>query len=322
MKECILVCTYRRPELLKCCLERITDHYGYSDDLFVFADRGEVDQQLQDICAGECAKLIAQPIHKFYGNSYSAGEALRFAYNSGYELIHVIEDDVLIKPGFFDWTRQVHEDWDDIFCSCGWVFNREMPLVEETYFALWIYIPQFSIRRDKLELVLPHLNPIYYSDLQKYVYENFKDNPIKNLHPHTIQHFEIDGLLQRIMMRHKMQVAWNGIAKVKHVGAFGYNAGWDSKEVFFDGCNSFSERVARVEEFAADPYWRMQYFAKNVVEREEGRELAARTFRYKMLVGDEWESEFTSDLLPHQLRTLRNVNSVPVTSDTRFVISS
>jgi len=313
MRECCVVCTYRRTEMLHCCLRRLRGQDG-DIKIFVFSDRGEFSKQLEWICTEFEAKLIVQPDHDWFGNSYSAGEALRFVYNSGFDLIHVVEDDTFVKSGFFDWTRQVHEDFDNIFCSCAWVFNRYAPIEEGTYFAPWIYIPQFSIKRQMLELVLPHLGPIYYRSMRKYVIRNFKGNPIHLIHPHATYHCEIDGMLQHILLQHKLQVTWNGIAKVAHLGYAGYNrGGYQAYEEFFKGEKDFRKRVDMIEELAADPYWRTEIFGKEIVDRELGYELPERRFRYRMTVGP-YESEFDSSLLPHQLP--RVINSVPRTAET------
>lgn len=316
MEECVIVPTYKRDELLFGCLL----HIRYNDPripIFVFTDRETGSRTLIESCHEYNAKLIFQPKHSYYGNSFSAGEALRFAFNSGFELIHYIEDDAFIKEDFFPWTRDQHELWKDIFCTCGWVFNREAPLADETLFAPWIYIPQFSIRREKLLLVLPHLNPLYYGNMKKYIAANFKDNPIKDLHSDSIQHFEIDGLLQRIIMQHNLQVAWPGIGKIKHMGFGGYNQGWGNYEDFFAGCADFAQRVTRVGELSDDPYWRARFFGREIVEREDGQELPERLFRYKIKVG-EFESDYTSDLLKHQLP--RVINSVPLPKEAEIVL--
>jgi len=313
MREVIIVCTYKRNELLHGCLRRLRGQDG-DVPIIVFSDRGEVSKDLIDTCEKFEARLIVQPRHNFHGNSYSAGEALRFAWNCDYGMVHYVEDDVFVKPDFLRWAWGVHSDFDDIFCSCGWVFNHFMPIVDETYFAPWIYIPQFSITWERLGLVLPHLNPLYYGDMWKYIGDNFTDNPINAMHPQAINHFEIDGLLQRILMQNKMQVAWNSIAKVEHLGFGGYNrGGYETYESLFEGLSTFEERVARIEEFAADPWWRLQYFDRKIVEREVGREVGQRIFRYKVTQG-EWESEFVSDLLPHQLPKI--INSVHRTPET------
>src|ERR1700738_4711346 len=97
--EAIIVPTWKRPELLFCCLKRLREQDS-TIPIFVFSDRNETDAELKLITLGFSATLIVQPIHDYPGNSYSAGEALRFAYNSEFELIHYVEDDCFVKP---DW---------------------------------------------------------------------------------------------------------------------------------------------------------------------------------------------------------------------------
>jgi Glycosyl transferase family 2 len=307
MKECCVVPTYRRPELLHGCLRRLR---GQDADvpIFVFSDRGDASPELKTICQIFEATLILQAKHEHLGNSYNAGEALRFAYNAGYELITYCEDDAFAKPDLLAWTRATHEEWDDIFCTCGWVFNHHMPFSEDTYFAPWIYIPQFSIRREKVALVIPHLGPLYYSDMWKYVAENFPENPINKLYPDVV-HYEIDGLLQRIIMKEKLQVAWCATAKIAHVGIHGYNrGGFAEYEAFFDDCPTFASRVAKVECLARDPYWRASLMERSHVEREIGHELPPRLFRYRVKVPGGWESNFVSELsrnaLPHRINSV------------------
>jgi len=307
MREICIVPTYRRPELLHGCLRRLR---GQDADVLitVFSDRGDTNPELEKVCEEFEATLILQPKHDYLGNSFNAGEALRFAYNAGFELVHYVEDDAFAKPDLLAWTRAQHEEWDDIFCTCGWVFNHHMPFSEDTYFAPWIYIPQFSIRRGKLALVIPHLGPLYYSDMWKYVAENFPENPINKLYPDVV-HYEIDGLLQRIIMKEKLQVAWCATAKVLHVGAHGYNrGGFLEYESFFDDCPTFASRVAKVECLALDPYWRASLMERSHVEREIGHELPPRQFRYHVKVPGGWESDFVSELprtaLPRRINSM------------------
>ena len=319
MFEVVIVPTYKREELLHCCLRRVREQ-DERMPILVFSDRGEITPNLQGICYQFAADLIVQPTHEYYGNTFSAGEALRFAYLCGYEVIHYLEDDTFIRSGFFDWTRKVHSDFDNIFCSCGWTFNRFAPIVDETYFASWIYIPQFTITRKMLELALPHLNPLYYARMKKYISRNFAGNPLQSVHPQAIQHYELDGLLQRVMMESKLQVAWNSIAKVEHMGFAGYNrGGYLAYEDFFQGEKGFAKRVELVEDLVRDPYYRMHIFGREIVERELGYEVPERQFRYRMAIG-EYSSEFTSSLLPHQLP--KTINSVPRTPETEIVVAS
>jgi len=319
MKECCLVVTYQRPELLYCCLRRLSVQAG-DVPIFVFGDRGETNELLRNTCAEFRATLILHPYHDYHGNSYAAGEALRFAYNSGFDLTHYVEDDCFVKPDWLAWTRATHEEWDDIFCTCGWVFNHHMPFSEDTYFAPWIYIPQFSIRREKLALVMSHLGPLYYRDMWKYLAENFPENPINKLYPEVL-HIEIDGLLQRVLSaqyKKKMQVAWCATAKVQHLGFGGYNrGGFVQYESFFEDCPTFSSRVAKVECFALDPYWRASLMDRSHVEREIGHELPPRRFRYRVKLPGGWESDYISELTRTALP--RRINSATLPEDAQIL---
>jgi hypothetical protein len=317
MKEIVVVPTYRRPELLYCCLRRLRMQDA-EIPVFVFSDRGETNPELKATCEEFSAHLIVQSKHDYHGNSYNAGEALRFAFHSGFDLIHYVEDDVMAKADFLSWTRKQHDTFSDLFCSCAWVFNQHMPISEQVYFVPWVYIPQLSIRREKLALVVEHLNPFYYRDMWGYMKEYFPENPLNAMYPNVV-HYEIDGLIQRIIMKDRSQAAWDGIAHVAHMGFAGYNrGGMEAYEEMFDS-GSFVRRVARIEEFIADPYWRASIFGKEIVHREIGHELQKRTTKYRVTLPGGWESPFESDV---PLRMLKRVNSVPVTQDMQIVVAS
>jgi len=316
MRECIVIPTYRRTELLYCCLRRLRMQDS-TVPIFVFSDRGETSYDLEKTCAEFDVTLILQSKHGFHGNSYNSGEALKFAYNCGYEFVTYVEDDAFCKPDLLAWTREQHEMWSDIFCSCGWVFNHHLTIEEQIYFVPWIYIPQFSIRREKLKLIAEHLNPLYYQDMWAYIQKHFRENKLNALYPDVV-HYEIDGLIQRIIMEGTAQVVWNGIGKVEHMGMAGYNrGGYDRYNELFDS-PKFMERVKKIEDFAADPYWRMSIFGREIVEREIGHRLEKRMNRYRVTLPGGWESTFTSEL--GLLALPRRVNSVPVTPDMQLVV--
>lgn len=320
MKECVVVCTYLREPWLHCCLRRLREQ-DKAIDIFVFSDRGETSPELEETCKKFNAHLIVQPTHSFPGNSWNAGTAWRFAYNCGYELLHIVEDDTMAKPDLLSWSREMHEELGEsmgIFASCGWVFNHFMPFNDDNYICNWIYIPQFSITRKKLELVLPHLNYHYFSDMDKYLTENFPENALNKLYP-QISHSEVDGLCQRVLMENKSSCVWCATPKVIHASPIGYNRGWDTQEEFFAGCTAFDDKVARVEEFIRDPYWRSTLMEKSHVEREEGRKLDDRVFHYKVEF-DGWSTEFDSPLTKERLP--KKIHSVQIPKHARLVLSS
>jgi hypothetical protein len=224
VKECVLIPTYKRNEFLFCALRRIREQ-DKKLKVFVFSDRGEDNTELRVICDNFSAHVRIVPRHNYYGNSYCVMEAFRWAYDHGYELIHYSEDDAMQHPDCLSWHREVHEMFDDIFCSCGWVFNLHAPITNDLMFAPWYYAPNSAFKREKLGLIVKHANPLYYSDMQKYVLETF---PKSILHDRgrqrTTKFYEEDAVVQYVMEQDKSQAAWCASAKIDHVGVTGgYN---------------------------------------------------------------------------------------------------
>ena len=319
MNESVVLCCYKRYELLFCCLKRVRETEP-SIPILLFPDRGTwKDARLQDIAKRFDAKVIRVPEHSLHGNTYNAGEALRYAYNSGIELVHYLEEDALPKPDLFSWTRTQHEDFENIFCSAGWAFNLHSPIDSGDYFAPWIYIPQFSIKRDKLEMVVEHSGPSYYNDMQGHLSKHFKECKLNAMYPNVV-HTEIDRLLQRVITDSGLQVVWPSVAKVEHLGFGGYNrGGYERYEDVFKDIPDFAKRVELVESLVADEYWRASVFGREVVEREVGHAIAKREFIYRIKFG-EWESTFKSELTKAFLP--KRLNSVTMPSDAEIMLSS
>jgi len=321
MKDVVVICTYKRNELLYCCLKRVREADAQVP-ILLFPDRGTwKDRELQSISTKFSAEIVHVPDHDHYGNSWNAGEALRYVYHAGFELVHYLEDDAFVKPDFFTWTRQGHENFNDIFCSAGWVFNLHSPLDSGDYFVPWLYIPQFSIKRDKLALIYEHLGPKYYTEMQGYIEKHFKGNVLNKMYT-DILHFEIDGLIQRIIFEDRSQVLWPSIAKVEHMGFGGYNrGGYERYEEFFSdfSANTLTARVEAIESVFEDVHWRANVFGKSIIEREIGAEIVKREFVYRIELPGGWTSEYKSDLRRALLP--RRINSVNVPHNAEIVLA-
>lgn len=312
--ECVIVPTYKRNHFLWACLRRIRVQ-DQDVPIIVFSDRGEDNEELRHVCKTFEADLKIMPIHDYYGNSFCVMEALRWAYEEEMwggrwlNLIHVCEDDFMQTQDCLAWHRKVNDLFSDLFCSCGWVFNRQAPISDDLAFAPWFYAPNYAITREKLAQVVKHANPLYYNDMAKYVLKVFPDSILhaKGMQENT-QFWEQDALFQYCIEADKSQVAWNGIAKGSHVGASGYNRPTGPK---FEG--SLQERVAQVEGLIEDHYWRAELFTREVVEREIGHPLRKREFKYRVTVPGGWSSEFVSELSKDRLP--KRINSVPLGAD-------
>jgi hypothetical protein len=321
VREVILIPQFGRHELLFCCLKRVRS-IEPKIEIHLFPDRATFHDPLIQTMAREFqvhAHFV--PDHDFYGNTSNVLNAYLFAFNAGYDRVFYLESDVMPHVDFFSWHREQQEEFPDIFASMAWIFNRHAPIVDDLLFQNWLYSIGLCISRKKLSLVVEHATPKYFGDMAGYIERTFPRSMFnKN---YDIGNFaEQDGLLQRIMERDKSQTVCPGIAKCSHVG-FTRSYGDDTQQDYerFLGLNGlrFDERVERVEEFIADPYWRAQVFGRAIVEREIGRELPKREFLYRITFG-EWETTFKSEMTRAFLP--RRLNSVNIPKDAELVIMS
>lgn len=315
--EACLVPVWKRPELLYCCLKRIR-LYQPGIPIYVFPDRGKPDAVTVDIADTFDASLIFVGDHNYYGNSYCTMEAYRFAYNIGAQRIYLVESDVMIHRDFFMWHRTVQEEYEGIFASMAWVFNRHAPISDDVMFQPWYYSIGTCFSREMLALVVEHACPKYYEDMAGYVRARFKDSPLND--PQNVAHYEQDGALQRVMDEHKLSTASAGIAKCSHMGfvrSYGdEGAALGYEELFRDTPNTFEARVERVEQLIADPYERIYYFGKEIVERELGRGIPERTFKYRVSLPNGFSTEFSSPLSKAKLPMM--IHSAPIPPDARI----
>jgi hypothetical protein len=319
MRECVLVPTYKRIELLFCCLKRIRE-FEPNIPIHLFPDRGTwKDAFIHRLHILFDAKIHIVADHDLYGNTYNLMEAYKWAWHAGYEYIYMIESDVMVHHDFFSWHRKMHEEYreEGLFASMGWIFNRHAPIAEGELFQPWYYSIGVCFHRAQLASVILHATPSYYCDMAGYVRTHFKDSPLND--PQNIAHFEQDGLVQRILDREKMQTVSPGIAKCSHMGfvrSYGDEGAGRGYEYLFDGRTDFMERVERIEQLIADPYERAAFFGKDIVSREIGREIPERIFHYRISLPGGWSTEFES---PLEIRKLpKRIASVEIPQDAKI----
>jgi hypothetical protein len=316
MNEVVIIPCYLRPELLYCCLKRIRESQPWIP-IHLFPDRGTwPDHHIQKMQLWFDAVIHIVADHDLYGNTYNTLEAFKWAWHAGYEYIYLVESDVVVHHDFFAWHRKMHEEYDEegLFASMAWIFNRHAPIVDGELFAHWYYSIGTCFHRDRLASVIQHATPSYYCDMAGYVRTRFKDSPLND--PQNIAHFEQDGLLQRILDQEKRQTVSPGIAKCSHMGfvrSYGDEGAGRGYEDLFDGRTDFMERVERIEQLIADPYERISYFSRDIVERELGRTIPERVFKYRLSLPGNWSTEFES---PLEIRKLpKRIASVDIPRD-------
>lgn len=309
MREVVVVPTFERNHYLACCLKRIREQ-DPNIDIMVSLDHGRGNGEFLGVLNRFKAPFRLTPPHDFHGNSFNALSALKWACNQGYELIHYCEDDTMMHPDCLAWHREVHEENPNIFASCGWVFNREAPILPDIAFAPWYYAPNACFKREKLELVVAHAKPEYFQDMRGYVLRTFPNSLLHNRgRQEDTAYYEQDAIVQYCLMEDKSQVVWRGTALVDHVGASGYNR---KKGPVFDG--TLDERITKVESLIADPHWRADLFGRSIVEREIGGTLPKREYHYRVTLPGGWLSKFVSELKLEQLPERINSVNLPVES--------
>lgn len=319
--EVVIVPTYTRPDLLRCCLKRIRD-LEPTIPISVFPDQGSSEDPDTRLALTPFLQTNIQvnyvPQHDYHGNTFNAMEAMRWAYNEGYDRIFYIEDDVMVHPDFFSWHREMQDDEDiELFASMGWVFNRFAPIAEGNMYQPWYYAIGTCFARKQLFKVVQHATPHYYADMQGYIEKKFPESNLNS--PYGIQHFEQDGLIQRVLDQDKSQTVSPGICRCSHMGLYGYNRGWNAHVELFTAASTFDQRIKMLEEFIADPYARALVFGRDIVEREIGHELPKREFHYTIRLPGGWESDFVSELEKRHLPP--RINSVPIPCEAEIVLA-
>src|ERR1700690_484205 len=321
MREIVLLPTYRRPEMLFYCLTLIR-HFEPKIQIAVFPDRGtrgeKEFQNVMDCFDREITVDMQVPEHDYYGNSMNTMEAFRWAFNSGFDRIFYVEDDVMIHADFFKWHRQIHEEYSEdmnLFASMAWVFNHYAPITQDVLIQPWYYSVGTCFARKKLELIVQHATPRYYKDTPGYIDKVFHGSALNS--PMNISHYEQDGLIQRVLDLDKSQTITSGMARCTHLGAFGYNKGWEKRSDFFGEAKTFEERVARISKLVGDPYWRAPLFGGDIVARASGKILPPRLHKYLLRVGP-FECDYESELEPEELP--KRLRSVPRTPEMEIMV--
>jgi hypothetical protein len=143
--------------------------------------------------------------HRYLGNSFNVLMAYKDAYQSKAQHVFLIEDDVVISPGFFAWHRAQH---DGHLLGCSIAIEKGPR--QGPYASLGV-----CFRREVLQVVVPHCNDAYFRSMEGYIRERFfsKGKPALD--------YEQDGLIARLLDGYK--VAWAQTPLAQHVGWYGYH---------------------------------------------------------------------------------------------------
>jgi hypothetical protein len=134
-------------------------------------------------------------------------QSIRDGYETGATHVFLIEEDIAVKPNFFDW----HLSQTDCLASCGRKDRRYYPLYGPLYTN-----PGACLRRELVAELLPHICDAYFLHPREYLDEHFE--------PWETQSVLDDGLVRRVIRKMGGRVVYPDTPVCAHQGFRAYNA--------------------------------------------------------------------------------------------------
>lgn len=242
MKGIVIIPCWQRPDFLLACLRYIQAAKGWEDYFYLFClDRGHSKEVLRIVNEFEGKKFIQPHVHRYNGNSYNVLEGFRWASewlkeNGG--ICHLIEEDIFIGPGFFDFHEKAWaEDPGAFFVSACYNQNHERTSEDteaiyrhQSYQSLGV-----SMKATSLDKFLPHANEKYYRSMGSYIRLHLKTRLGQSCH-------EQDGMIHRVILLENAYGVYPEVPRAFHAGFKGYNR----PGKVLDATLSISERADRL----------------------------------------------------------------------------
>ena len=234
--ETVIVTAHTRGDFLKACLLRLLAADDESLRYLVAVDRGYTPEVrtvaswfLRKVGTRRCTVVYRS--HQYRGNSYNVLASYREALvgtvpirnRPGPDLVHLVEEDILVGADYFDFHRRAHELVPDAF-SVSACRNQYYPVGTEpeaddtavyrhgSYQSIGV-----SFRPEPLRRGLAHAVPAFFRDQVGYCARNFPHTKINR------SHAEQDGLLHRVLEQEGASTVYAAVPRAYHVGFVGYH---------------------------------------------------------------------------------------------------
>jgi len=229
MSEIVLVPAWRRSEFLWAALTRIWTARDNEDivvrvclDRHYFPETEWAAKQFNSRVAENKLELRYSGQHRTRGNSYNVIESYKEAISDGFDLIHLVEEDVLVGYDYFDFHRRAHELEESFSVSA--CRNQQFPVGQDPKQddeAVYLHGSYQSIgvsfQRSVLEYSLAGIGSDYYNDMVGYCHRNFPNTAI------PAGHAEQDGLLHRQQEHLGIPTMYGAVPRAYHAGFVGYH---------------------------------------------------------------------------------------------------
>jgi hypothetical protein len=209
--------------MLHACLTRLAKAAaGYDVRVVVTLDRkGTLEcRQVAESFSTSFSEIFLRVMHhhQFHGNSYNVLSGLKDALSIEADLIHVVEDDIMVSLGYFAYHEAAHAAAPDAFSVSA---CRNQNLTGEPPAAAYRH-PSYqslgvSFRPAVARKAVEHNKPVYYGDMVGYCRRTFPGSQIPP------GHAEQDGLFNRIRERERGVTVYPAQPRAFHAGFYGYN---------------------------------------------------------------------------------------------------
>lgn len=229
--EMVVVPLHRRPGFALACLTRL--YYSAAKDKslnFHIAIDANPDPEVQRVAhqfrehVGDHRVRVVQRSRTFRGNSYNVLTSYAEVVDSGADIIHLVEEDVLVGADYFEYHREAREVYPNAFsvCACRNQFwgDKNPPHEEDAIYVQACYQSiGVSFTPEKLRLITPHATHSFFANPASYIPRKFPHSPLGR------QYLEQDGLIYRVVIDGGHLSVFPCAPRAYHAGFTGYNRG-------------------------------------------------------------------------------------------------
>jgi|SRR5579859_958346 len=258
MKEICIVPTWERDELLFLCLEAIRKA-DPRVTIAVFSDRGYKSDDLVQICLSANANLFITEPHNYYGNSFNLISGARFAIDTEYEIVHLIEDDTIIHPNYLEWARRTLEIGD---YYRGDQYAAVCARIPSKHLASWYESPCASWNANYLRKALSHVVPEYFATTRQEM-QRVIDTKMFPKSRYARGGAEQDGFFLRCVEHYKWKTRFPEKPLATHLGHYGYNRRGSAPPE-----GDLTQRIAFSRELLKNERKRIELFGQDITVKE------------------------------------------------------
>lgn len=228
MTEIVIVPAWRRAPFLAATLRRlaIADRADAVERrIWIALDRRHDKATAQVAAAfrvahGPHVRVLART-HPYRGNSFNVLHSYREAIGAGAELVHLVEEDVLVGSDYFAFHRAAHELMPNAMAVSA-ARNQNYasdpdPDPSALYSDSRYQSVAVSFRPGQLAPVLAHAVPAYFHDPIGYCRRHFPRTTIPT------GNAEQDGLINRMAEWNGLRTVYPALPRAYHAGFVGYH---------------------------------------------------------------------------------------------------